>query len=54
MDTSVLMSIEGGLAVIIVLIAIIMLKRIQARARDQSGAPDIVLRTDADTGADDR
>ena len=41
-----LMSIEGMLAVIIVLIAIIVLKRIQARARQERGGPDIIIPTE--------
>ena len=44
MDESLLNSIEGMMAVILVLIAVILLKRIQARTRQKIGAPDIVIK----------
>ncbi len=50
MDASLITSLEGILAIIMVLIAIIVLKRMQARTRSKTDAPDIILRQDEDDG----
>lgn len=46
MSDSLLLTIEGALAVVIVLVGLVALKRIQSHGRSRRDAPDLILRDD--------